>query len=219
MRFDLSGDVIETIPNAKVLETIAYHLKQPPENPATPRFASTVMLVRESVPGDTEYRIDDGEMPEDFPTGQEMEVFMLRRVKSMEFVPDAVVYPGGRVDEEDSNPGIKWAGPTPAEWAELLNVPEEVARRVVVAAVREVFEESGVLLAGPDENSVVQDMSDPSWEEDRKASESHQVAFSEILIKRDLTLRTDMLGLVCNWCTPTFEPKRYDTFFFAARMP
>lgn len=65
-----------------------------PQDPVVPKLASTVMLVRDSVPGDTKYRIDDGVFPPDFPDQQNIEVFMLRRAKSMDFVPDAVVFPG-----------------------------------------------------------------------------------------------------------------------------
>ena len=137
----------------------------------------------------------------------------------MEFVPDAVVFPGGRVDDRDSNPNLPWCGPAPAEWAELMGCTEDVARRVVVAAAREVFEECGVLLAGSDEHSVVQDLSDPSWQEDRTALENHEIAFADMLILRGLVLRTDLLGLISNFCTPEFETKRYDTFFFSALMP
>ena len=77
----------------------------------------------------------------------------------------------------------------------------------------------GVLLAGPDEHSVVQDLSDPSWQEDRTALENHEIAFADMLILRGLVLRTDLLGLISNFCTPEFETKRYDTFFFSALMP
>lgn len=95
-----------------------------PQDPVVPKLASTVMLVRDSVPGDTKYRIDDGVFPPDFPDQQNIEVFMLRRAKSMDFVPDAVVFPGGRVDPRDDNPGLPWAGPTPAEWAEKMGCTE-----------------------------------------------------------------------------------------------
>lgn len=72
---------------------------------------------------------------------------------------------------------------------------------------------------GPDEHSVVQDLSDPSWQEDRTALENHEIAFADMLILRGLVLRTDLLGLISNFCTPEFETKRYDTFFFSALMP
>ena len=218
MRVDLQGSSVEFKPRESVVPKIEASL-QPGFEPVQPRYAATVMLVRDSKPFQTEYRIESDHFPSDFPTGQELEVFMLRRVKTMEFVPDAVVFPGGRVDERDSNPNLPWCGPTPAQWAELMGCTEEVARRVVVAAAREVFEECGVLLAGPDEHSVVQDLSDPTWKENRTALENHEIAFADFLILHGLVLRTDLLGLISNFCTPEFETKRYDTFFFSALMP
>jgi 8-oxo-dGTP pyrophosphatase MutT (NUDIX family) len=219
MRIDISNGAVETQPNAKVLETLGSHIDNPDPNPPVPKLASTVMLVRNSAPGQTKYRIEDGQFPSNFPNNQAVEVFMLRRVKTMDFVPDAVVFPGGRVDERDANPNLPWCGPTPAQWADLLGLSEENARRVVVAAAREVFEECGVLLAGPDENTTVTNLTDPSWAAARKALEAHEIAFADFLAEKNLLLRTDLLGLIANWCTPTFEPKRYDTFFFAALMP
>ena len=207
MRVDLQGGSVEFKARESVLSKIEASL-QPGFEPVQPKYAATVMLVRDSAPFQTEYRIESDHFPPDFPTGQELEVFMLRRVKTMEFVPDAVVFPGGRVDDRDSNPNLPWCGPTPAEWAELMGCTEDVARRVVVAAAREVFEECGVLLAGPDEHSVVQDLSDPSWQEDRTALENHEIAFADMLILRGLVLRTDLLGLISNFCTPEFETKR-----------
>ena len=219
MRININGGLIEAVPNERVLESLGEHIDHPNPNPPKPRFAATVMLLRNSFPGQTKYRIEDGEMPEEFPTGQEIEVFMLRRVKSMAFVPDAVVFPGGGVDERDSNPDLPWVGPSPAEWAEYMSCTEEVARRVVVAAAREVFEECGVLLAGPNENELIEDLTDPCWQEYRAKLVHHEIAFADVLIERGLVLRSDLLGLVSNWCTPEFEPKRYDTFFFSALMP
>lgn len=169
MRIDMSNGAIETIPNEKVLASIGDHIDNPIPDPPTPKLAATVMLVRDSKPGQTKYRIEDGVFPPDFPNDQNVEVFMLRRVKTMDFVPDAVVFPGGRVDERDSNPDLPWCGPSPKDWAELLGVSEDDARRIVVAAAREVFEECGVLLAGPDATSTVTDLSDPSWGANREA--------------------------------------------------
>ena len=194
MRIDMSNGAIETIPNEKVLASIGDHIDNPIPDPPTPKLAATVMLVRDSKPGQTKYRIDDGVFPPDFPNNQNVEVFMLRRVNTMDFLPDAVVFPGGRVDERDSNPDLPWCGPSPKDWAELLGVSEDDARRIVVAAAREVFA-------------------------NREALVAHEIAFADLLVERNLILRTDLLGLVANFCTPTFEPKRYDTFFFSALMP
>lgn len=134
MRIDMSNGAIETIPNEKVLASIGDHIDNPIPDPPTPKLAATVMLVRDSKPGQTKYRIDDGVFPPDFPNNQNVEVFMLRRVNTMDFLPDAVVFPGGRVDERDSNPDLPWCGPSPKDWAELLGVSEDDARRIVVAA-------------------------------------------------------------------------------------
>lgn len=220
MHIRIKGNTIEGQPTKKAMSRAkAYLDKDPDFEEVAPRYAATVMLVRNSAPGQTQYRIEDGEFPEDFPTGQELEVFMLRRVKTMEFVPDAVVFPGGRVDDKDSERGLMWAGPSPEEWAQYMNVSEEAARRVVVAAAREVFEETGVLLAGDENGEMVTDFSDPSWAQDRADLESHKLALSEMLMRRHLVLRTDLLGLISNFCTPRYEAKRYDTFFFSALVP
>ena len=85
--------------------------------PATPLKASTVMLVRPADPDNpAPFRgrsaLEDRVAP---PSG--IELFMIRRQKSMSFAPDAVVFPGGRVDPKDSDPALPWAGPTPADWA------------------------------------------------------------------------------------------------------
>ena len=195
MRVKSDEGFIETEPAGKLLEDATRFLDNPSE-PVVPRFAATVMLVRDSAPGQTKYRIDDGAFPPEFPKGQELEVFMMRRVKTMDFVPDAVVFPGGRVDPRDSNPELPWCGPSPAEWAKLIGRAENDARRIVVAAAREVFEETGVLLAGPEHGTVVKDLSDPSWASDREALVHHELSFADILIRRGLVLRTDLLGTI-----------------------
>ena len=67
----------------------------------------------------------------------------------MAFAPGAFVFPGGSVDARDADTEVGWAGPAAAEWGRLLDAPADLARVLVCAAVRETFEESGVLLAGP----------------------------------------------------------------------
>lgn len=176
---------------------------------AVPRPSSTVMLLREGAAG------------EDDSTGgrQAVEVFVLRRVSSMPFAPGMVAFPGGGVDARDADPGVPWAGPTPTEWAQLLGTDEARARVLVIAAAREVFEECGVLLAGPDTELVVDDLTGPSWALDRDALLDRSQSFGEMLSRLGLVLRTDLLTLRAHWTTPECEPRRYDTRFFAARMP
>lgn len=168
--------------------------------PATPRLASTVMLVRD----------DAGPL----------EVFMLRRVATMDFAASRHVFPGGGVDERDAQE-TPWAGPEPAEWAERLGTDEAHARMLVAAAVREVFEETGVLLAAPagdpSAEPVVLDQEDADGA--REALVAKEIALGEMLLERRLVLRSDLLGHRAHWITPEFERRRYDTHFFVAALP
>jgi 8-oxo-dGTP pyrophosphatase MutT (NUDIX family) len=148
-----------------------------------------------------------------------LEVFMLRRVATMAFAPRTLVFPGGGVDRRDADPRLPWAGPTPAEWAERLQTDEATARELVAAAVREVFEECGVLLAGPSPDSVVDDVSSPHWHAQRQGLLDRSHSLAEVLMAHDLVLRSDLLAYRAHWITPVFEPRRYDTRFFAAAVP
>ncbi|WP_336323294.1 NUDIX hydrolase [Streptomyces lavendofoliae] len=165
----------------------------------TPRRAATVLLLRDGARG--------------------AEVHMVRRRTSMAFAGGAYAYPGGGVDPRDEHP-VRWAGPAPAEWAARLGVegPAE-AQAIVCAAVRETYEESGVLLAGPTADSVVADTRGDDWEADRAALVAREVAFADFLERRGLVLRSDLLGAWARWITPEFEPRRYDTWFFVAALP
>ncbi len=167
--------------------------------PVEPRDAATVVLMR---PGDGE-----------------PDLYLLRRQTSMAFAGGMCVFPGGGVDPRDDDPEVAWAGPSPAEWASRLAVDEDQARALVCAAVRETFEESGVLLAGPSPDSVVGDTTGDDWEADRVALESRELHFSDFLVRRGLVLRTDLLGAWSGWLTPEFEPRRYRTWFFVASLP
>jgi 8-oxo-dGTP pyrophosphatase MutT (NUDIX family) len=89
----------------------------------------------------------------------------------------------------------------------------------VCAAVRETFEESGVLLAGTSPSSVVSDTTGEDWEADRVALESRSMSFTAFLASRGLVVRTDLLGAWSGWLTPVFEPRRYRTWFFVAALP
>lgn len=153
------------------------------------------------------------------PSGRGVDVFMLRRSPTMAFAPEMMVFPGGGVDPRDADPTLPWAGPSPAQWGRLLVADEATARELVVAAVREVFEECGVLLAGPDVDSVVGDVSGPGWQAERASLLSHERSLAQVLIARGLVLRSDLLRARAHWVTPEFEPRRYDTRFFAALLP
>ncbi|MFF8534235.1 NUDIX hydrolase [Streptomyces sp. NPDC015532] len=167
--------------------------------PVTPRRAATVMLVKDSEAGPV--------------------VHMLRRRASMAFAGGAYAYPGGGVDPRDDEQQIRWAGPTRAWWARRLGVDETSAQAIVCAAVRETYEEAGVLLAGPSPDTVVGDTTGDDWEADRAALVARELSFAEFLDRRGLVLRSDLLGAWARWITPEFESRRYDTWFFVAVLP
>ncbi|GAA1710637.1 hypothetical protein GCM10009680_59440 [Streptomyces yatensis] len=148
-------------------------------------------------------------------------VYMLRRRASMAFAGGAYAYPGGSVDPRDERM-VTWAGPSRAQWARRLGLdPSEAtqAQAIVCAAVRETFEEAGVLLAGPTPHTVVADTTGDDWEADRAALVARDLSFAEFLDRRGLVLRSDLLGCWARWITPEFEPRRYDTWFFVAALP
>lgn len=167
--------------------------------PVTPRRAATVMLLRDTDAGPV--------------------VHMLRRRASMAFAGGAYAYPGGGVDPRDDDRLVRWAGPSRAWWADRLGVDEASAQAIVCAAVRETFEETGVLLAGPDDDVVVGDTTGPDWEADRAALVARELSFPAFLDRRGLVLRSDLLGAWARWITPEFEARRYDTWFFVAALP
>lgn len=147
------------------------------------------------------------------------QVYLLRRKATMAFAAGAYVFPGGSVDPRDTDHAVAWAGPSPAEWGKVFNADEKTARGLVCAAVRETFEESGVLLAGPGPDSVVEDTTGDDWEADRVALIDRSLAFADFLDRRGLVLRSDLLKPWAHWITPEIETKRFDTRFFVAVLP
>jgi 8-oxo-dGTP pyrophosphatase MutT (NUDIX family) len=176
--------------------------------PAVPRDAATVILLRQGAGA--------GAGP-----GVGVEAFLLRRTAELEFAPGACVFPGGSVDERDADPGIGWVGPAPEDFAAQLDVPPERARALVCAAIRETFEESGVLLAGDGAGMVdARLVSDSAaLAADRHALLTGTTTLGEVLGRRGLVLRADLLTPWARWITPEVSPRRFDTWFFAAALP
>ncbi|MGV0625287.1 NUDIX hydrolase [Mycolicibacter minnesotensis] len=171
---------------------------QPPPLPARP--AATVMLVRD---GDTA-----------------LDVFLMRRHAAMEFAAGVMVFPGGGVDDRDRSTDIAWLGPDPTWWAQRFGIDADLAAALVCAAVRETFEESGVLFAGPADDSerVVADAS--VYGESRRALAAGELSFADFLRTENLMLHAELLRPWANWVTPEAErTRRYDTYFFAAALP
>ena len=169
---------------------------------AIPRHAATVVLLR------------------DAPAGPE--VYLLRRAGTMAFAAGMYVFPGGSVDPRDGETATAWSGPPAAQWAAWLGCDEPLARALLCAAVRETFEESGVLLAGPHGSSaddVLADTTGDDLERDRLGLLDRSVSMAGMLSRRGLVLRSDLLRPWAHWITPEFEPKRFDTRFFVAAVP
>jgi len=164
--------------------------------PAVPADAATVILLRQR---------------------SGVEAYLLRRIRALEFAPGACVFPGGTVDAGDADPDIGWAGPSPADVADRLSTSPERARALVCAAVRETFEESGVLLAGPSPAALVDDSA--ALARDRHALLTGATSFGELLGRRGLMLRADVLVPWTRWLTPEASHRRFDTWFFAAALP
>jgi 8-oxo-dGTP pyrophosphatase MutT (NUDIX family) len=190
--------------------------------PARPRDAATVMLLR-PVPRDDLERDAAARVaaapPAPSSADSGLEVYMLRRKSSMRFAPGAFVFPGGSVDARDADEQVAWAGPDPAEWGRIFDAPPELACALVCAAVRETFEESGVLLAGPSADAVVADTTGPDWEADRQSLLDRSLSLAEMLARRGLVLRSDLLRPWSRWITPVIEERRFDARFFAAALP
>jgi len=196
--------------------------------PATPRDAATVIVLRATErPPETFGGAPSGETSPDvapdtmapFAIGRDIQVLMLRRTAAMKFAPGAYVFPGGSVDPADYGAEVGWQGPSPAEFGARLGASPEVARALVCAAVRETFEEAGVLLAGAPGGGPLAAPSGPSWEADRMAVAAGALPLAELLARRGLVLRADLLVPWARWITPEGEPRRFDARFFAAALP
>ena len=153
---------------------------------AEPRDAATVMLLRAA------------------GTGSGVEVLLLCRARMMDFAPGAHVFPGGSVDSADAEIAVE----LPSGYAATLGVPPERAQALIGAAVRETFEESGVLLAAGQPVA-----------EDRRELLAGSVSLADVLRHRELELRADALLPWARWITPEASDRRFDTWFFAAAMP
>jgi 8-oxo-dGTP pyrophosphatase MutT (NUDIX family) len=187
---------VRELPNELTVpvEAVGY---APAATPATPRHAATVVLVRDGAGGP--------------------EAFLLRRVAGMAFAGGMTVFPGGGVDPRDADTALRWAGPPVEWWAQRFGCPPAMARSLVCAAVRETFEESGVLLAGPDPDTVVADTT--GFAQARQALVDRELSLAGFLAEHGLVLRADLLRPWANWVTPEEEPRRYDTRFFLAELP
>jgi 8-oxo-dGTP pyrophosphatase MutT (NUDIX family) len=165
--------------------------------PAVPRPASTILLLRDNA------------------ARKEIEVFMMVRHYEIDFNSGALVFPGGSVDATDKE---IIAQPALYSGGEGLDAADLSFR---IAAVRETFEESGILLARPQGSTALVDASRASEIEagHRAALCESKTTFPKVLADNGLSLALDELVPYAHWITPEGMPKRFDTWFFLASAP
>ena len=130
-----------------------------------------------------------------------------------------VAFPGGTALPGDDE-SASWVGPGAEYWEEQFHFSDIAqARRSVMAAVRESFEETGILLAGEDDQDVVERSSTPELMAWREAVAEQDKSFSNFLASSGLSVRADLLRPVARWQSPDFFLKRYDIAYFTTALP
>ena len=177
--------------------------------PVTPLDAATVMLIRETA------------------SANPFEVLLMRRHDRQSFMAKAFVYPGGQLDDADCEPGLVELakGLTAEEAKQFLNEPDlsdEKALGLFIAAVRETFEESGVLLAESTTGKPL-DFKDHGvqqrFAEYRAMILQQEISLLDLAQKENLVFQLNNLKPYARWITPEVEKKRFDTRFFLATLP
>ncbi len=166
--------------------------------PAIPRDAATIVLTR--------------------PGSDALEILLTQRPATMKFAAGLHVFPGGAVDREDHDVDlVRRSVLTPDEARAAFGEarPGVECLAFYLAAVREMFEEAGVLLAERTEGRAI----DAELLDLREAVARGDLPWREFCARFDLRLRTDLLVYLCRWITPTSLPRRFDTRFFAAPLP
>ncbi len=163
--------------------------------PAEPKLSATILLVRDRASA--------------------IEVLMVKRHYQIDFASGALVFPGGKANDEDASDG----------WDDLVDGEFDPGQRAArVSAIREAYEESGILLARPRAargagatlaGVTVSNALSPF----RAAVDKREISFLELIRKHDLVLALDTLVHFGHWITPDMMPKRFDTHFYIAPAP
>ena len=191
------------IPFERLPERFAESIAHPPEVPVATRPAATIVLLRDGDAGP--------------------EVLLLRRNRSAGFVPGAYVFPGGRVDGSDADAALlaRLDGLDEDRAATRLELPDGDPPAVAyyLAALREAFEETGILVAHNDDGvppATAQE--DPAVDRLRDDLMEDRASFAGILAELGCRLDGAAVEYLAHWITPLPEPRRYDTRFFAAKV-
>ncbi len=155
--------------------------------------AATILLVRDGAEG--------------------LEVFMVVRHHQIDFASGALVFPGGKVDPRDTHESVRGR----VDGADDLDDWEFSMR---VAAIREAYEECGVLLARPEGAQALVDARRlTALEPQRDALNRGEIGIGDVLAAEGLRLAADLLTPFAHWITPKMMPKRFDTRFYVAVAP
>jgi 8-oxo-dGTP pyrophosphatase MutT (NUDIX family) len=165
-----------------------------PSPAPAPKLSATILLVRDGSTG--------------------LEVFMVKRHHQIDFATGAMVFPGGKLEDGDSDPRLR----ARCSGADSLDAD---ALAVRVGAIRETFEESGVLLARPRGSSALVSADrlreiEARWRDRLNADEAGLI---DVALAEDLELACDLLVPYAHWITPEMAPKRFDTWFFLVAAP
>jgi 8-oxo-dGTP pyrophosphatase MutT (NUDIX family) len=156
--------------------------------PAEPKPAATILLLR------------------DVPAFQ---VLMVKRHHQVDFASNALVFPGGKTHAGDAEEA--WSEFT-LGWRDF----DAEQRALRIAAIREAFEESGVLLCKYRDGRAFTAACDPAV---RAAVDAREAAFIDVVRDLDVVLDLSAMAVFARWITPTLMPKRFDTWFYAALAP
>jgi 8-oxo-dGTP pyrophosphatase MutT (NUDIX family) len=163
------------------------------KKPANPLPSATILLLRDGASG--------------------LEVFMVKRHHQIDFASGALVFPGGKLDEHDRDPLLR----NHADGAQDLDA---LKLSLAACAIREGFEESGILLARkPGAAGYVDAATSAALGPWRPKLNKSEVGLTEFLTQENLRLACDALVPFAHWVTPVFMPKRFDTFFYLAATP
>ncbi|MBX9944386.1 MAG: NUDIX hydrolase [Reyranella sp.] len=169
------------------------------KEPAPPRPATTVLLLRPS-------KRDDTSSP--------LEVFMVVRHHQIDSFSGALVFPGGKLEDADGDKRLRARSGGPDKISD-----DELKFRI--AGVREAFEECGILLARKRGQKALIAAADLKPIEDRWRARlaKDEASILDLVEAEDLELATELMTPFAHWITPTFVPKRFDTWFFLAEAP
>jgi 8-oxo-dGTP pyrophosphatase MutT (NUDIX family) len=166
--------------------------------------ASTVILVRHGI-----------------RSGSPWQCYMVRRHIRSEFASDVYVFPGGKVDAADADPLLT---PYVASHPRPLGGPtisDDFWKAIQLAAIRELFEEAGVLLARQQDGALlhIDEHSAGRYESYREALHRGELSLLELAQRERISFAADALHPLSRWITPESFPRRFDTHFFVALMP